>query len=114
MGKLAQLRQEWEGNLANFEQSGLSQSAWCRQHGYPLHQLQYWRKKLSSDATSLTDQPIFAPVKLLRSNTASTASATSFGEECIKVSIGNITVDLPHSTSPTFLSTFVLSLTSHV
>jgi len=114
MGKLAQLRQEWEGNLADFEQSGLSQSAWCRQRGYPLHQLQYWRKKVLIDATGVTDQPTFVPVKLLLPNTAETASIPPFGETYIKVSVGGITIDLPCTISPAFLSTFVLSLASHV
>lgn len=40
-------RAQWAARLAAWKASGLSQSAWCREHGVSLAILGYWRRKLA-------------------------------------------------------------------
>lgn len=42
----------WQQTLADWEASGLSGAAFCRQHGLGYHQFSYWRKKLRGEAES--------------------------------------------------------------
>lgn len=42
-------REQWASRLAAWRSSGLSQSAWCREHGVSLASLCYWRRKLGGD-----------------------------------------------------------------
>jgi transposase-like protein len=44
-----QLRILWEQRLAEYETSGLSANAWCREHSIKVNQFFYWRRKLQSD-----------------------------------------------------------------
>ena len=40
------LKEKWQQHLQSWRDSGLSQSAWCRQHDIKPNQFWYWRKKL--------------------------------------------------------------------
>ncbi len=42
----------WKPHLAGWRSSGLSQAAYCRQHGLELKRFCYWRRTLGSKATS--------------------------------------------------------------
>jgi transposase-like protein len=37
----------WRDHLVRFESSGLSRSAYCRQHRIATHSLDYWRRRLA-------------------------------------------------------------------
>uniref|UniRef100_UPI001A900754 IS66 family insertion sequence element accessory protein TnpA n=1 Tax=Alicyclobacillus suci TaxID=2816080 RepID=UPI001A900754 len=41
-----ELREEWEGRLAEFESSGQTATAWCAEQGINIHRLRYWSSKL--------------------------------------------------------------------
>jgi transposase-like protein len=38
--------QEWRRHFEAWKESGLNQSAYCREHGVGLHRFRYWRSKL--------------------------------------------------------------------
>lgn len=62
-------REQWAGRLAAWESSGLSQAAWCREHGVSLASLGYWRRKLAGDAGSA---PTVLPIRVAPAPVAST------------------------------------------
>lgn len=45
-------RDQWTARLAAWKASGLSQSAWCREHGVSLASFGYWRRKLAGPTGS--------------------------------------------------------------
>ena len=42
----ASLRSLWGKRIRNWQQSGLTQTEWCRQNQLSLHLLSYWKRKL--------------------------------------------------------------------
>ena len=44
-----QLRQLWAQRVEAFLDSGMSQRAWCEQHGLRPNQLGYWLRKFRSE-----------------------------------------------------------------
>lgn len=44
--KPEQKRRRWKAHIESWQNSGLSQSAYCREHGLKLHQFIYWRKRV--------------------------------------------------------------------
>jgi transposase len=70
------LRSLWETRLHHFEQSGLSASAFCAEHGLSLPSFYAWRRRLRCSgsastpvAADLADEPRFIPIKLLPAST---------------------------------------------
>ncbi|WP_299735738.1 hypothetical protein [uncultured Endozoicomonas sp.] len=47
-----QLQELWQQRVNNWQQSGLSQTEWCKQHQLNIHQLSYWKRKLSQQPES--------------------------------------------------------------
>lgn len=52
MSKQHSLKEKWRQHLQSWRDSGLSQSAWCRQHDIRPNQFWYWRKKLDGASQS--------------------------------------------------------------
>jgi hypothetical protein len=46
-GRLSKKAAYWAGHIAGWQHSGLSQGAYCRQHGLSQSSLSYWRKRLA-------------------------------------------------------------------
>lgn len=42
----------WKGHVAGWRSSGLTQAAYCRQHGLSLASLGYWRRTLGKAAAA--------------------------------------------------------------
>jgi transposase len=40
-----QKRRHWQAHIKSWQQSGLSQVAYCREHGLKKHQFTYWKKR---------------------------------------------------------------------
>ncbi len=51
-------REFWEGHLEQWEQSGLSQLAYCRQHHLKSHRFYYWRRRILKKQTNVSFLPI--------------------------------------------------------
>ena len=58
-----QKRKYWEAHLKSWESSGISQSAYCRQHQLRLNCFIYWKKLRSSreSGVSLLESPVSRP-----------------------------------------------------
>ena len=61
--RLAERRKKqrfWDEHLCGWKESGLSQSAYCREHGLKLHRFLYWKKRLLPEKTavSMVELPI--------------------------------------------------------
>ncbi len=54
-------REQWDGHVKSWKKSGLSQSEYCRHQGIVYSQFLYWKKKLTTKATSHS-----SPIKFLR------------------------------------------------
>lgn len=50
----------WQQQLEHWQDSGLSGSVFCRQHGLPYHQFTYWRRKLQETGSEPDEQPTSA------------------------------------------------------
>lgn len=56
----------WQQHIDNWKGSGLSQTVYCKQHKIKQHNMQYWRKRLSTCA----EKPrTLIPVTITRSTT---------------------------------------------
>ncbi|WP_369855092.1 hypothetical protein [Candidatus Thalassolituus haligoni] len=49
--------EQWQQHINLWRTSGLSQVAFCKQHNLAMHNLQYWRKRLSPGAEPVVDKP---------------------------------------------------------
>ena len=50
----------WGGHLSQWKESGLSQSAYCREHQLNLHRFVYWKQRLARQkpSVSLVEVPV--------------------------------------------------------
>ena len=89
-------RVQWESRLFEWKQSGLSQSAFCRQHDLRLRSFQYWKKKLDPPAISEAKLPEIEPVKIvqLSHDHQVTDFLTGSGRYSIKLRVKDIIVEL--------------------
>ena len=58
--QLEQKRSFWKQHIDSWQQTGLTQTEYCRQHNLKHHQLVYWRKRLPKTETDVS----FVPLKL--------------------------------------------------
>ncbi len=45
-----QKRRHWQAHIESWQRSGLSQVAYCREHGLKQHQFTYWKKRTNPKA----------------------------------------------------------------
>ena len=61
--------QLWTDRITSWQQSGLSQRAYCEQHQLVLGTFVYWRSRLKKlKAGDLADKPSFLPVTIKQKN----------------------------------------------
>ena len=53
--------QHWQAHITAWQQSGLSQSAYCRQHHLVISRFGYWQRKLNKTAPSGFTQVLTEP-----------------------------------------------------
>jgi hypothetical protein len=58
--QLEQKRSYWKQHLDSWQQTGLTQVEYCRQHNLKHHQLVYWKKRFLKTETNVS----FVPLKL--------------------------------------------------
>lgn len=51
-------RRFWEHHLEHWQQSGLSQRAYCQTHLLKLHQFYYWRRRILKQQTAISFLPV--------------------------------------------------------
>ena len=52
-------RRIWQSHIARWQQSGLNQAAYCREHGLKPHQFTYWKNRFDRTDTDITFVPLF-------------------------------------------------------
>ena len=64
-------RQRWFERIQAWEQSGLTQKAFCKQHGVGLASLQRWRRLFKTEQSSNNPTPVaLLPVSVKETNPA--------------------------------------------
>ena len=58
--QLEQKRTYWKHHIDSWQETGLSQSEYCRRHNLKHHQLVYWKKRFLQTETGVS----FVPLKL--------------------------------------------------
>ena len=58
--QLEQKRTYWKHHIESWQETGLTQVEYCRQHNLKAHQLVYWKKRFSKIAAGVS----FVPLKL--------------------------------------------------
>ena len=62
---------KWRGHLAAWQTSGLSQAAYCRQHGLTQNDFSWWKRELARrDRSARLAAPTFVPVCVTPEQTA--------------------------------------------
>ena len=75
----------WAGHIAGWQRSGLSQGAYCRQHGLSQSSLRYWRRLAKAREKTLAPSVTIVPVPL----SASTQPDMTTAPEPMLVHVGN-------------------------
>ena len=50
--------QIWQSHIERWQQSALSQAAYCREHGLKAHQFTYWKNRLAQTDAGVTFVPL--------------------------------------------------------
>ena len=58
--QLEQKRSYWKQHIDSWQETGLTQTEYCRQHKLKHHQLVYWKKRFLKATTDVS----FVPIKL--------------------------------------------------
>ena len=58
--QLEQKRSYWKHHIESWQQTGLTQTEYCRRHNLRHHQLVYWKKRFSKAEAGVS----FVPIKL--------------------------------------------------
>jgi len=67
------LAAEMFSKIAEWQQSGLSQKAYCQQHTIPYHVFHYWYKRYRDAQPSIAAQSSFIPLQIASPVIATTA-----------------------------------------
>ena len=57
-------RTDWRKEIEQWQESGLTQAAYCKQNNLLPHQLGYWKRKLNPKPSKKSPQPKFAKVNV--------------------------------------------------
>lgn len=83
----SQLKDHWTHHIEAWQASGLSQNAYCREHGLKSHQLCYWKRKLT---TAKVDAGVVSSVysKAFVPLTVNTNASQSYQSLCLRLPNG--------------------------
>jgi hypothetical protein len=102
------LNQEWATRITAFKSSGLTMSAWCKDHELSLHQLKYWLKKMNISVRprSSASSTQWLPVAL----TGNKQRLDRTGNLVVRV--GSASIEVPADFNANLLRDIVRTLTS--
>lgn len=97
MSKLTTNQQRWQSIIKDWQQSGLSQAAYCRQHHLSPQRFYAWKHKLKE---KLNQSPqgkagTFLPVAMNNSESSS--------ETMIRIHCQGVDIEVTHNTDPELL-----------
>lgn len=99
MPKLTANQQRWQFIIEDWQQSGLSQSQYCRQHRLNVNRFYSWKnqlkKKLASSQAQEKEQGVFLPVAM--------ESAGATPASLLRIRVRDVEIDVSHQTDPDLL-----------
>lgn len=96
----AERREMWRERVAEFQASGKSVAAWCREHEFKEHQLRYWlRKFMPVESTQPSTR--WLPIAVLESE----QHVDSDGQLLVRV--GGATIEIRPGFNPSLLADVV-------
>lgn len=94
MNEKEQYRKLWKERLKDFDKSGLTIKAWCKENQLKVHQFYYWRKKFNAEQTpSIT----LVPIDLTQMNNQTIQDST------MKIHVGSINLEIHSGFNPSQL-----------
>ncbi|MDE3838668.1 IS66 family insertion sequence hypothetical protein [Bacillus methanolicus] len=100
----AELRKEWELRIADFRNSGQTQSKWCADNNVKLHQLKYWLRKIENTNRISTPSSKWVSVTM--------DEQYSESKNTIQITIGQASIEVKPGFDPSFLADVVRTLRS--
>ncbi len=99
-------RAHWKKLILEWKESGLSQTAFCRQRNLKYANFVHWRRRFKSREQELVSAPALLPIRL-----RATGDVSSKQPSIIQITLGNgKRIDLPIDVSPEQLRAVISSL----
>lgn len=97
MSKLTANQQRWQSIIEDWQQSGLTQSLYCRQHGINVNRFYSWKNQLKKklNPSQAEDKGVFLPV-ILEPAEPDTISL-------LRVRVRGVEIEINHQTDPALL-----------
>ncbi len=89
------IRKTWYERVNAFNQSGQSQSEWCKQNKLNLRTFNYWYTKLKKQSMENSDSVSWLPIKVVNSSKSPIP---------LKILVGSATVEVTEGFDPKLLA----------
>jgi hypothetical protein len=93
----------WRNHLKGWQSSGMSQIAYCQQHGLKIHNFHYWRRRLRGEKARSLGQLRLVPI------TDSTMPEVRPGQT-MRLSVGDAVLEIGADVEAAALKGFVWAL----
>ena len=97
MPQLTKNQQRWQSIIEDWQQSGLSQSQYCRQHRIKVSRFYSWKNQLKKklEQSKPEKQGVFLPIVV--------ESAQPDTESLLRIRVHGIDIEVSHQTDPVLL-----------
>ena len=102
-GQLEQKRTYWKQHIESWQETGLTQTDYCKQHNLKSHQLTYWKKRFLKTDTGVS----FAPVKL--DDLLDISTTPDHAALCLVIN-NKFKIEIRHGFDPQLLRQLIFSL----
>jgi len=92
----AEKREFWEEQIRFWQESGLSQSEYCKRHGIRTSQWFYWRKRCLDSETGLTLVPLKIPSAKVPSHRTPAIRVITPNGFTIELDADTLLIAVPH------------------
>ncbi len=102
-------RKKWEQHVADYERSGQSQNAWCRDNNIKVNRLRYWIKKFENEKVAVK-RNIDTPTNWVKVDTS--LSNQGAHNNSLVIIIGEASIKVTSDFDADFLKRVIGTLTS--
>ncbi len=102
-------RKKWEQHVADYERSGQSQNAWCRDNNIKVNRLRYWIKKFENEKVA-AKRNIDNPTNWVKVDTS--LSNQGVHDNSLVITIGEASIKVTSDFDADFLERVIGMLTS--
>jgi len=97
MPKLTANQQRWQSIIEDWQQSGLTQSQYCRQHRINVNRFYSWKNQLKNKLapSRKAEQGVFLPVVIENPEPETTS--------LLRIRVREVEIEVNHDTDPTLL-----------